>query len=397
VLDRAHQVGGDAFTPYQWRVEEVVLDAQGRLLVLVRVEQTHPHDAPLVRLRQFKRRNAQGLLVDEDPSFAQMGTLPVYEDFQLTPVWALLEVGPGGGTVLGVTAEPTVSEAIDQDSPIVTFQPHVISKFTRGPKDMQEEETWEALHLQRFPFPPGEFSTVDRGSVNIGRTEFRVVTTGRYRKDLADLLPAPAPPLPDVQFGDTDHAAYYVDSEAKTSHAIRVLVRSPGGGSGVGVREAKLLRPTPGAAPEALVLFSREVVTALGEILEHEDPMVRWTPEAPAATALATPALPPPHFYDRMRKSTSQAVLLRVFDADTFERSALLVDLRAKTVQPLPAEALAPEYVLLEPKFLYSVNDLRFHRLDALLPATVIPRRLADTGSPSVPPPEAAYHVVPLQ
>jgi hypothetical protein len=72
----------------------------------------------------------------------------------------------------------------------------------------------------------------------------------------------------------------------------------------------------------------------------------------------------------------------------------LLVDFANKTLHAFPG-LLSREYALLNPKFLYNIPDTKFHTLDAALRPTGLPRRLA--LAPAIPPPEAAYHLIPLR
>jgi len=72
--------------------------------------------------------------------------------------------------------------------------------------------------------------------------------------------------------------------------------------------------------------------------------------------------------------------------------TTFLFDLRKATSTLLANQDLGEQYVLLAPKFLYNIEDTRFHTADARLLPTTLPRPLAET--PPIPAPQAAYHLI---
>ena len=160
-----------------------------------------------------------------------------------------------------------------------------------------------------------------------------------------------------------------------------------------GFPQAQMIHPAPGASPEVLLLSNRAVLDPFGSFLRVESLVVRWSPQSPSNTALALPDKLPPAFFYSLRSTTSGAALLD-FESLAFDESTLLVDFGTKQTRAFPGQVLGETYALLDPQFLYNINDTRFHTLDPSLRATALPRRLAP--APPIPHPEAAYHLLRL-
>lgn len=395
VLDHAHHcsqscflVGADDFPffigpiirPYIWRVREVTLDQQGRLLALVDVILIEPDN-----------RTRTGFLAETD-IFGQ-GRWTVVAGFQVS---ALLRgvIDVDNGNVLGVTSSPTLSLSSQHTISFTSLNQHRVTTHIGGPLGGTTNET---EILGRFSSGNPNFTTVETGTARVPTAGLlSEAILGRFRTDLEPLITVP------TGIGTREFAfplVYFVDDVTKTNKSIRVARTSSfSTGTIMPLPQAQMIRLTTGVSPQVLLLFSQQVPGSF--VFQAEGIPVRWSPQSPANTALALSyKLPPVDSYSLLF-TTSQAALLHFGDFGVPDPQlgpgvfTLLVDFTTQQTQTFPG-LLGFQYVLLDPKFLYNLNDTKFHTLDLSLRRTALPRRLAD----AVPfrPPTAAYHLIKLQ
>lgn len=395
VLDRAHHCSQSCFSfgdfpffigpiirPYVWKVREVTLDQQGRLLALVDVILVEPDN-----------RTRTGDLAEED--IFGRGRWTVVAGFQV-PVPGLLRgvIDVDNGKVVGVTSSPAVSLASQHTISFTSLKQHRVTTHIGGPLGGTTKET---EILGRFSSENPNFATVETGTARTPTAGLlSEAILGRFRSDLEPLITVP------TGIGTREFEfplVYFVDDVTQTNKSIRVAFTSSfSTGTIIPLAQPQMIRLTTGVSPQVLLLFSQQVLGIF--VFQAEGIPVRWSPEFPANTALAlSHRLPPVDSYSLLY-TTSQAALLHFAASEVPDPQlgpgvfTLLVDFASQQTQTFPG-LLGFQYVLLDPKFLYNLNDTKFHTLDPSLRPTALPRRLAD----AVPfrPPTAAYHLIKLR
>ena len=388
VLDQAHQHCGPVTPfprPYSWRVEEVSLDRQGRLLALVEVFFTQPENN--VRFVTLRARNENGQMENR-------GTIQVNGTFPASSsLWALIDVGQK--QVLGVTAESTFSPSSTETRVRFILQAHVKKVRSGGPDPGTFEESWSTV--SSFVSPNPDYPTVE-ATVHLPSSGVQALgLSGLYRADLDPLVATPvAISSSPVEFT----GGFLVDEVTKTNRQIRFLSSHSAVTSNTTfISQAKRIRSTSGDSSEVLLLAVRrepEFFLIRGGLL------VRWSPQVLQETSLVMPGLLSPAFYTFVGLSfaTSGAALLQgeVFvdeELDNSEEFSLFVDTANSKVERFSGQFLSSDYVLLEPKFLYNINDTKFYTVDSSLRPTALPRSLAQAPPVFFPPP--AYHLIQLR
>jgi hypothetical protein len=218
-----------------------------------------------------------------------------------------------------------------------------------------------------------------------------VTLPGRFRNDLQPALPDPGIVTMQIE-GDV---VYFVDDFTQTNRAVRIKSTQADIGSGTlspqTIDEARIMRPI-GDSPKVLISFPQLRDTGFNYTTAK---LVGWSPESPANTTLASSEqLPLSGSAYFVLSATSQTALV-VFNDFNAGFSTWMMDLGNNKTIPFPGQLLNQAYVLLEPRFLYNINDTKFHTLDATLRPTALPRSLAQ-GSP-VSGFDGAYHLIRLQ
>ena len=383
LLDQAHGPGGSAFTPYTWSVDEVAFDRQGRLLALVSVSPTRPDDNR--RRINLKTRDEQCNLV-ENPFLPR----DIFANFPVgDSILAVIDVEQQ--KVLGVSTEPTFSLSSESTSSVLFLQQRLINTVIGG-----ESAGFTQKICSNAPFrsPNPNYTTVPTATISTppeGLLSWNLA--GRFRTDLRSLLGPEAEVESVVR---ESPLVYYVDDRTRTNLAVR-RIRSPSGISGTFTfsPQAKLMRPAPAASADVLLLFPRSDCHSEGCFESNTAPLIRWSADPPGTVARAlSEDLPASGFYI-LAYATSSAALIEYEDLNVGWLSTWIADLdnkKLQTIQGTPPLIISREYVLLDPKFLYNINDTRFHTLDALLRPTALPRLLA--SAPVIRPPTAAYHLI---
>jgi len=378
VLDEAHDgasAGSDG--QYRWFLTQVAADQHGRLLGLVVVYLDDPGVATL-RMPVLTLDRSGALVASGDVETLAPGFPP-----EVAPLlWALVDLEDG--RLIASSAQRTITLARTRavEAPLRIFR-HDVLVVTGGPAQPSDEWVPASPMARQDTTADAEVATI--------QGDLSLIATGWMRDDLAaaigewglggfgiapvvrrsyynyDCLEAVCGP------GDAGMASYSVVD-------TQMAALSPPPQFFSGVRAA---RPTNG---ERLVL--------LGDTLRGEDwpigHLVIW--DAEAARARIRLALPPAFF--RGVGAPPTAALAMVFNAagvfadpDTY--LVRLDDPDAPAVV-FPATNLASDFRLLDPAFLYNVDDMKFYRLQAPLEVTALPTPLQPVeGNPA-----GSYHAV---
>jgi hypothetical protein len=117
--------------------------------------------------------------------------------------------------------------------------------------------------------------------------------------------------------------------------------------------------------------------------------VVMWDPTARRAQVLTTF----PEGFHELGPATGNTVLLSTFAFSTLEQASLLLTLDGGQAPIVfQNEDLSRSFTLLDPRFLYNVDDMRFYRLTPPLMRTALPAPLAPVeGNPT-----GDYHAIRL-
>ena len=381
-LDREHNLlSGITSTPYTWDIEEVALDSQGRPLALVWLKLTDPDDR--IQTIKLQKRNRECQLVEDRTEEVTANFFPADDG-----IWALIDVE--ARSVLGVTAGQAFSPSFATSTSRLLRQMRLKQTFIGGPVDgIIQENCFDAPAMQENP----SYTKVVTGVVTQPTEGFVSVTfPGRFRNDLQPLLPDPGIVTMQLE-GD---AVYFVDDFTQTNRAVRIKSTQADIGSGTlspqTIDEARIMRPI-GDSPKVLISFPQLRDSGFNYTTAK---LVGWSPESPANTTLASSGqLPLSGSAYFVLSATSQTALVAFDDSNAMAFSTWLMDLANNNTLAFPGQLLNQAYVLLEPRFLYNINDTKFHTLDASLRPTALPRSLAQ-GSP-VSGFDGAYHLIRLQ
>jgi hypothetical protein len=379
VLDRAHhRLFGASRAPYVWDLAEVAADASGRLLGVVVVHLTAP-TVPAERVPTYNVNPEGGLAVADE--------VPISPRFPpgAGPIWALVDLG--AGRLLASTAEPALSLSLQMQvegppwgslsSPLtlgMAFQDlHRLEGG--GPLDGLYDFGWVPATPVRQPpslGPPAEVTELQSEEGTLG-----LAVDGALRPELGDEL---SRALGEVELGTArgDPIQVYDNCSGNEAESCRVLWLVPS--VGVVRRVPPTLqspvrsRPAPGA--------ERLVFQASGGAL------VVWDPESPSARVVVREGGWP-------IEATSRTLLALDLSGEAPGASSLLVPLEgARPPVRFPGEVLPSSFRLLEPGYLYNVDDLRFYAGRPPLRPTALPARLAEF--PDGAHPWGDYHAVRL-
>jgi len=377
ILDEAHLLGqtGVQPRPYGWRVNDVGLDAQNRLLAVVEVKFTSFE--PGFTLRRVPTRSRNGA--------CEMQTRGAYlldASFPISNVvTALLDVETG--QVLGTTGTARIAPVTVNHEMTTTLQMKLISVFQGGSRAGTETNCLDA----NFQVPKEGYATQSRATLALpplGVSEQEI--TGWYRGEVAALVET----TPQIQpFSGEDRQVYFVDSDAKVNHAVTLGVN---GFRSVGyrthVREGMRIRPALTTNPQVLVRFARPV--GIPGVEGEEAVLLQWSPANPAESRLAYPDELPPSTYTLKRATPQSAMLLSKDPAGRGVAASLLVGFNPANVRRYAGRDLSREFVLMAPELLNNVNDTRFYTLDLDQTALPLPLEKGPTG----PQPFADFHVI---
>jgi hypothetical protein len=289
-------------------------------------------------------------------------------------LWAVVNLGTG--QMLGSTAEGNITIATSEvneevpnwfspgSDPAPVVYVHRFTKREGGPNAGTDDHGWSGFGLQ---FRQGEpVQRVVDLEIQEGQS---IAVSGWPRADLKQALEG-AGLFSFEQFPATGGFAEYVLSSPQLGLGLRV---TPAGDSVFldvaqlqGVRRA---RPAPGA--ERLVFLASR---AGGGEEGFSGGVLVWDPTKGRAQVLTTFA---EGLHD-LGPATASTVLLSTFPFSTLEQSSVLLPLEG-TQAPIvfPEVALIGTFTLLDPRFLYNVDDMRFYRLAPPLTRTALPAPLA--------------------
>jgi len=363
-LDASHNLDfGTADEPYYWVLLEVGADTAGRPLALVAVVVTNP-TTPSVSLPLFGVDSQGARQVLRQVSIG--GSFPSGLNTLLVALVDLRE-----GRVLASTAGPTVAVTWQQavEANLGEIYAHLLEVREGGPDPATVDMGWTRFPLEN----PGQLPVTKVPEVESGGGILEISVTGWFRDELAHLgffdwqLESRQVPPRDLLY----------DCETSTScHALRIMdtqhvvTRHPLALDGVGRS-----RPAPGA--------ERFVILATGFGFDRTAKLLRWDPAAVRAAVIQDL---PDGFYS-LGAPTGGAVLVQSLSP----RGAYLAPLDG-TQPPVffPDASLLSSFTLLEPAFLFNVNDEKFYRRQPPLQRTALPAGLVGVGGT----PFGDYHAI---
>lgn len=367
---RLIEVAGPTAGPYVWRVAEVGMDAQQRLLALIEVRL---NTVSLVTQTAFEQS------LNEDceviPGFevrATAGGLP-----EVGSIWAVVDVQ--ARRVLGVSSEPAVSIGIQSTG----------GNWSLWMKDIRHSADGTTL---RCSVPEGASLEPDDptpvlDTVNLTPSTLIRTVTGIHR---ADIRKAAATTLTPFSGTDTGDLKVLYIANGFLQAVFRLRFSTPfSGQSGYLTLLREGMRMAPGDQRQAayLLRFARPVGTS--NDLE-EDVLAKWVPEAPAQTGLALNGELEAATYE-LKGVTSKWALVRRDGGSIM----LLVDMDSKTVVKEyigeQASQVSNDFVLLSPRHLYNVKKTHFFKVDSLTETDAPPALFG--AEFAAPDPGAAYQV----
>ena len=376
ILDEAHLLGqtGVQPRPYGWRVNDVGLDAQNRLLAVVEVKFTSFEPGFTLRRVPTRSRNTD-CEMQARGAYLLGASIPI-----INIVTVLLDVETG--QVLGTTGTGSIAPVTVAHEMTTTLQMKLTSVFEGGFRAGTETNCLDA----NFRVPNDDYATENRATLALpplGVSGQEIA--GWYRGDVAALVET----TPQIEpFSGEDRQVYFVDGDAKVNHAVTLGVN---GFRSVGyrthVREGMRIRPATTPNPQVLVRFARPVGIGAGG---EEAVLLQWSPVNPAESRLAYPDELPPSMYTLKRATPQSAMLLSEDPAGGGVAASLLVEFNPANVRRYAGRDLSREFVLMAPELLYNVNDTQFYTLDLAQTALPLPLEQGPTG----PQPFADFHVI---
>jgi hypothetical protein len=380
VLDQVHLQGGiGSQRPYAWRVVEVGLDRQKRLLALVEIQLTSVEVNASFSVRQQVRNRDCVLQPDNSVSF--------FLDFPAVgKFYALIDVE--AGAVRGTSTAPSFSPTVRDSFTDTREQIRVTTINNGGPAAGTSGPFCSALN---FLNPDPALSIQVAGEVTVpfsGPEAFDL--TGLYRSP--DLQTLVGTSLTLVPTSASTANVYRVDSQNGVNKALQY---SRSGAIATGyltlARQGMRMRPASGSLAEILLLFGRPVGVQIGE--GEEGVLVRWVPEN-ANNSVLSLNLEDPASYS-LAFATPRSTLIRQADPSSGLTNSFVVDFDRQSTTQFPNQDLSQQYVLLPPLFLYNITDTHFHTVDSQLLETALPQALF--LAPQSPAPIATYHLIQLK
>jgi hypothetical protein len=375
ILDEAHRLGqpGVLPRPYGWRVNDVGLDAQSRLLAVVEVRLTAPE--PDFGLRHVTLRSRDG-----DCVLGARGPHVLAAGFPIANLLSVL-LDVETGRVLGTTGTGAIAPRTVEHETTSVLQVRHTSVFEGGPLAGTQAGCADASYLATDE----RYGTRERATLAMPPMGVSTQTIeGWYRADV-DALVATTPQIHAVSHHD--RRVYFVDHDAGVNHAA--ALEQPAfyaTGYRTQVAEAVRIRPATTSDPRVLVRFGRPVgIAGDGE----EAVLLEFSPTDPTQSRLAFPHDLPPARYT-LTRATPQTALLRAEDPLGGEPSSLLVEFAPAFVRAYAGRDLSGQFALLAPDLLYNVEDTRFYTLQ--LEQTALP--LALEAGPTGPQSVADFHVI---
>jgi hypothetical protein len=377
ILDEAHLLDqpGLAPRPYGWRVTDVGLDAQDRLLAVVEVKLTSLESAFTLRQVGLRSRDVDCQMQDRS-SYTLGAGFPISN-----VVTVLLDVETG--QVLGTTGTGAIAPHTIEDEATSVLQVKSTTIFSGGPLAGAQSHCADTS----YTIGNEDYATQNTATLAmppVGVTEQTI--GGWYRSELDALVSTSVQGTPTLS---QNQLVYFVDSDAGVNYALtQSQPASHLTGYLTHVREGVRIRPAATANPQVMLRFARPVGISAQE--GEEAVLVQWSPMSAGESRLAIPQELPASLYT-LKRATPQAAML-LSDDGFGGSSTLLVELGPGTVRPPYPGDLSQNFALLAPEILYNIYDTQFYTLG--LDKTALPLPLADgrTG----PQPIADFHVIPI-
>lgn len=382
VLDVAH-LFPDSAPPYGWELVDIGADRSGRLLGLVAVYLTDPGLEPVMFPKHFV--DPEGAL---RPTVFTTSVAARFPD-GLSPLWALVDIA--AGRVVATTAEPRVTITLREsrtDGPL-TIPPYGLGIYVRerlvrlgGDAAGIVQYGWSPL-----PFlPPGtpkDFLTEIAVTAGVERLQVEGWRRPELREALAaagfaDFTLAPAEAILEFPYGCEQLAP-----RPSRCHAIRTV----GGGLQVARTPASLddgRRSRPSSSGERVVFLATDY-TPPGAALAA---VVAWDPTSARAEARYRPRSVSGRDAYALTAATGSTALVVTENFEVLDGDPILSTALVPLDGPAPATVfgdvdLSESFTLLDPGYLYNVQDLRFYRPRPPLAPTALPARLVDVpGNP---------------
>lgn len=381
---------GTAFDPYNWRLRDVSVDAGGRVLGLVVVFLGRPQVAPAT-VPVFRLNQEGGL-----EAYTTKSIRPSFPG-QIAPLlWALVDLE--GQTVVASTAGPTVtldSQVVNDEldggccSNNRTFWVHYTVTYSGGPQDRTEQSSNSV----------GVFSLSQLGGTLGSVTDVTLPPTGEQslsaegwlRGDLRQAMEARDRYT--LQPVSTPFDFLFIERCDDQNVCSALRIQQPQGGWATRY-PGQLLdarRPRPVGGIERLVFLARSYVDEpatgafgyLGDLLVWDHGLLR-AQFVGATLPLGSHAL---------GSATGAAALVYSLVAGNSALRGTTLFHLDPTPPPtfFPGVDLRQTYTLLEPSYLYSLVDLKFHKAQPSLDRTALPATLAGDGSAT-----GDYHAIRL-
>ncbi len=377
VLDQAHLFPfGTGGKRYKWLLQDVAADASGRLLGLVLVVLTSPGAEP-VSVPVF------GVNVDT-------GETAVVAETQLRPsfpgalrgelLWALIDLT--NGSVVASTAERTIAISSRTETArgfsggrCRCIWLHEVTEYQGGPQEGTTGFWVEGVLENPRPSVPIAYRT----PVTIRSGDESLTVTGWRRGELSDTLSQHG--LLSFELGRYEGASDFVygctsPTGSAPSVCSAVTVLSSGGAPlrpPLELADARRARPAPAGGER--VVFLGEAGPGLSTPAAGH--LIVWDPDGPSAAARL-----------RLRDgahvlgtTTGSVATVWFQNADDGQTGSFLIPLGGGDPIFFPDADLTRSFVMLEPSYLYNVDDLKFYRLKPPLRATTLPSALVDVAA----------------
>ena len=380
VLDAHHYFSN--FPPnYAWQLVDVGADPSGRLVGLVLVFGTFP-DIPTVPITRYVLNRATG----DKMEYAQSFLFASYPQGGDPLLWALVNFSDG--RVITSTAEPTVSiryQKRSEGSPLVWPDGQVgVAAHTTLVSCETTDLGWRITRVDQRSLPPGTVPVVTtRVDERVG--DEGLILTGLLRGDLRSALAEAG--FVDSQVATIERAesVIYVCLQADPvgdCQAVEVDARF----NGVSRNPAFLedaRRPSAATGGARLVLLAKDYTAAeiplAAVVVTEADPLrsqVRYQPRVDFA---------------KLSSVTSTLALVTEEDFTAFAVSTTLAWLDgSRPPTSFPGVDLSGSFRVLDPSYLYNVNDMKFYRLVPTLQRTAFPAKLFELADNPI----GEYHAI---
>lgn len=378
-LARDKYLGDPQPRPYQWAVREIGLDAQDRILALVEVMLTAPENDERTVVIDVRNRET-GVF---EPYFSH--TLRVsFPIFSL--LYAVVDVG--AGQVVRSSAAPVVRPVNHFTDFYTILQRHARGTARGGLRHGEPMEFWDVMTPVSSEALPPEPPAVLGGVVAVEQGVSALRFDGRYQPEIAARVETPLTITTGVGQVDLVYAVVREpDGEGGRRPAFYKTYRQSGTGFSregyiTTLRGAERQR---GGGADLLMVFGRPIGISEGE----EGVLLAWKSERGEAT-LAVPEELFPADQHRLAGTTSRRALT-VSNSGLFGTVSRIIDLENRTI--LAAffdDDLATRFRVLDPSFLYNVDDFRFYRAQSSLRRGALPAKLVPVAGN----PMGDYHAV---